>query len=69
MFPKSLLIALHAPQSSSITVKRNTKLLTFGQRTMLVIKLSLILEQAASQRTLLYFSLSAESIMNNALQP
>lgn len=69
MFPKSLLIALHVPQSSSITVKRDTKLLTFGQRTMLVIKLSLILEQAASQRTLLYFSLSAESITNNAIQP
>lgn len=69
MFPTSLLIALHAPQSSSITAKRNTKLLTFGQRTILVIKLSLILEQAASQRTLLYFSLSVGSITNNAVQP
>lgn len=42
--------------TSLITMKRNTKLLTFGPRTMLVIKLSLTLEQAASsENILLYF--------------
>ena len=42
--------------TGSTTVKRNTKLLTFGPRTMLVIKLSLTLEQAASsEHILLYF--------------
>lgn len=46
--------------TSSITVKRNTKLFTFGQRTMLVIKLSLILEQAASSENIVIFLLVFE---------
>ena len=54
---QSLFLSLFMCLSTgSTTVKRNTKLLTFGPRTMLVIKLSLTLEQAASsEHILLYF--------------
>ena len=57
--------------TGSSTVKRNTKLLTFGPRTMLVTKLSLTLEQAASsEHILLHFPClqSREWIMPYSLE-
>lgn len=51
---QSLFLSLFMCLSTgSTTVKRNTKLLTFGPRTMLVIKLSPTLEQAASSEHIL----------------
>lgn len=69
---QSLFLSLFMCLSTgSSTVKRNTKLLTFGPRTMLVIKLSLTLEQAASsEHILLYFPClqSRERIMPYSLE-